>query len=118
MSTMEMKEWKKRCTVTSDDHSFDGIAHVVQVRYDERFSPWFAAIQLADQEAMFLPNDIEVEFDGGRKAFCHVTSRHNDGSMAYLDGEMETPTAQFYVVGRSALTALSIMTGESKHFFE
>lgn len=118
MSTMEMKEWKKLCTVVCDDRSFDGIAHVVQVHYDERFSPWFGAVQFADKEAMSLPNEIEVKFESGGKALCHVTSRHNDGFVAYLEGEMETPAVQFYVVGRSTLTTLSMITGESKHFFD
>lgn len=115
---MEMKEWKKLCTVTYEDRSFDGIAHIVQVQYDERFCPWFAAIQFSDQNAMSLPIEFEVKFESGGKASCHVNSRRSDGFVDYLNGEMETPAVQFYVVGRSSLSTLSMNTEESKNFFE
>ncbi len=115
---METKEWKKHCKVNVDGRSYDGIAHVVQFQYDERFAPWFAAIQLADPGAMGIPRKIEVEFDNGRKAQCHIDSYHNDGIIAYFEGEMETPTVQLYVIGMSDLSTLSMMTGTRKHFFE
>lgn len=115
---MEIKQWKKSCTVTCDNRSFDGIAHVVEVQYDARFLPWFAAIQFADQNAISLSNEIEVKFESGRKAIGRVTSRYSDGFAAYLEGEMETPALQIYVVGQSALVSLTMGTGERKHFFE
>ena len=118
VSTMETKEWKKLFTVTHEDRCFEGIAHIVQVRYDERFSPWFATIQFNDQNAMSLPMDFEMKFESGSRASCHVNSRHCDGFVDYLKEEMETPAVQFYVVGRSSLSALSINTGSSKNFFE
>lgn len=110
---MKTNEWKKHCKVTGDGRCYDGVAHIVQIQYDERFAPWFAAIQLADKDAIGMPREIEVEFENGRKASCRISSRHNDGFVAYLEGEMETPAVQIYVAGTGAISSLRLILGNS-----
>lgn len=80
---MGLVEFKSACRIEKDGREIKAFAHVIEVRYDERFVFWNVVLQLTEDEIVKLgtigpPSPVGVCLDDGRKGFLFLTHINMD----------------------------------------
>ena len=99
-------EWKLACKISGKFGKFEGVAHVIQHKYADWFSPWYGVVQIiaTHQEWMRLSGkDATISLDDGRVgAIQLVTAKHKVTAIQTEDAELGE-TSLFAFVGLTTL---------------